>query len=248
MKLLLMGNKGTLTTTKRGHFSKCVKVYVPFIWWCPLYGGVLYQKCPLYRDAFYNQRCPLYRGVLYTDVSWCSLYRGAQHTEVPYIPKFPLYRGAHYTEVPFIQRCLLYRVSCFIKSVLYTEVSFTLIKCPLYRGVLYSECPYQRFHCVSIPFHMYICIWHVPLCARPACMHVYLLFFNLYMIAFSGPEPIQPAAFNPDRCHQELVEYYHCHVRPPGEPILIPVVRNTNTVSQRQHCSRYTYVCVQYIR
>ena len=71
-----------------------------------------------------------------------------------------------------------------------------------------------------------------------ACMYESLVFFfDLYTIAFSDPEPIPPAAFNPDQCHQELVEYYHCHVRPPGEPILIPVVRNTNTVSQQQHCS-----------
>ena len=105
-----------------------------------------------------------------------------------------------------------------LERVLHTEVSFI-------QSVLY-----QRFHCVSI--HLCGLLY----------MHVYYLSVDLYTIAFSGLEPIPPAAFNPDQCHQELVEYYHCHMRPSGEPILIPVVQNTNTVSQQQHCSRYIHM------
>ena len=108
---------------------------------------------------------------------------------------------------------------------------------------------YQRFHCVSIP---YTCIWndiYVHLFEWPvrmnACMNcLFFLKFVHDCIFMSGAHT--SSCLNPDQCHQELVEYYHYHVRPPGEPILIPVVWNTNTVSQQQHCSRYTRV--EYIR
>ena len=118
----------------------------------------------------------------------------------------------------FIQRCPLYR------GVLHTYMYVSFIQ-----SILYQRCPLSE----------------VPLCINPLThvfgMHctLYMYILDLYTIAFSGPEPIPPAAFNPDQCHQELVEYYHCHMRPPGEPILIPVVRNTNTVSQEQCRSGY---------
>ena len=54
---------------------------------------------------------------------------------------------------------------------------------------------------------------------------------------YLGPQPIPPAPFDPDHCRHEIADFYHHHIRPPGEPILIPLLQNTHSISH--HCPRY---------
>ena len=65
---------------------------------------------------------------------------------------------------------------------------------------------------------------------------------SLIVLCYSGPRPAPPPSFNPEQCRLELVQFYS-HTRPPGDPILIPVVQDSFPVSQT--CSRYIrlFVC-----
>ena len=54
---------------------------------------------------------------------------------------------------------------------------------------------------------------------------------------YLGPQPIPPAPFDPDHCRHEIADFYRHHIRPPGEPILIPLLQNTHSISH--HCPRY---------
>ena len=54
---------------------------------------------------------------------------------------------------------------------------------------------------------------------------------------YPGPQPIPPAPFDPDHCRHEIADFYRHHIRPPGEPILIPLLQNTHSISH--HYPRY---------
>ena len=115
--------------------------------------------------------------------------------------------------------CYMYRLSNVLSTHIELFSNDNLSKCCSIYGLhVANECT---------PYPYYICA---------VCLHTDFS----HCVVYSGPRPAPPPSFNPEQCRQELVQFYS-HTRPPGDPILIPVVQDSFPVSQT--CSRYIILC-----
>ena len=105
-------------------------------------------------------------------------------------------------------------------------------KCCILRCGIYTSLKRVR-NMTSCSYILYL--YNVHHCTNSAAFSdvVYKHDNALYL----GPQPIPPAPFDPDHCRHEIADFYRHHIRPPGEPILIPLLQNTHSISH--HCPRY---------
>ena len=134
----------------------------------------------------------------------------------------------HYMPIPLACACYMrtYFGSGFSSFSLYTTNL---------ASVLYIQCIY--FHVRvrgQLQSHLYL---------HCTCTNVYTsaafsdVVYKHENALYLGPQPIPPAPFDPDHCRHEIADFYRHHIRPPGEPILIPLLQNTHSISH--HCPRY---------